>query len=65
MELNIPFVLQSVLEDYVLPWHGDHGVAHWARVFEQSHSIADSASGLSWPTLACRTNPDTPSVLTH
>ena len=34
MELNIPLVLKSVLGDYVLPWHGDHGVTHWARVLE-------------------------------
>ena len=59
MDLNIPLVLKTVLDDYVLPLHGDHGVIHWARVLEKSHSIADSASGLSWPTLARRTHPDT------
>jgi uncharacterized protein len=31
---NIPLILHAVLEEYALPWGGDHGVAHWARVFE-------------------------------
>lgn len=34
MNLNIPLVLRTVLEQYVLPLNGDHGVAHWARVLE-------------------------------
>jgi uncharacterized protein len=34
MEVNIPLVLKTVLEDYALPVNGDHGVAHWARVLE-------------------------------
>ncbi len=41
MELNIPLVLKAVLEDYVLPWHGDHGVAHWARVLENGLRLAE------------------------
>ncbi len=27
-------ILDAVLKDYLLPWSGDHGVAHWARVLE-------------------------------
>ncbi len=41
MELNISLVLKSVLEDYVLPWHGDHGVVHWARVLENGLRLAE------------------------
>ncbi len=40
MELNIPLVLKAVLEDYVLPLNGDHGVVHWARVLENGLRIA-------------------------
>jgi hypothetical protein len=32
MAPNIPLILHAVLEDYALPWDGDHGIAHWARV---------------------------------
>ncbi len=41
MELNIPLVLTAVLEDYVLPRSGDHGVAHWARVLENGLRLAE------------------------
>jgi uncharacterized protein len=34
MTAAIPLILQAVLEDYALPWGGDRGVAHWARVLE-------------------------------
>ncbi len=34
MPLDIPLLLNSILDQYVLPWNGDHGVAHWARVME-------------------------------
>jgi len=42
MDLNIPLVLKTVLEDYVLPWHGDHGVVHWARVLENGMRLAEN-----------------------
>ena len=29
-KLNIPLILHAILEEYVLPWDGDHGIAHWA-----------------------------------
>ena len=35
-------ILQAVLEAYSLPWDGDHGVAHWARVLENSLHIAEA-----------------------
>ena len=40
MALNIPLILHAVLEDYGLPWGGDHGVAHWARVLENGLRLA-------------------------
>ncbi|GAC1449403.1 MAG: hypothetical protein NVSMB9_33240 [Isosphaeraceae bacterium] len=41
MALNLPLILHAVLEDYTLPWSGDHGVAHWARVLENGVRLAD------------------------
>jgi uncharacterized protein len=38
--LNIPLILHAILEDYVLPWGGYHGVAHWARVLENGLRLA-------------------------
>lgn len=38
--LNMPRILRSILEGYVLPWAGDHGIAHWARVFENGLRLA-------------------------
>jgi uncharacterized protein len=40
VELNLPLVLQAVLEEYTLPWDGDHGIAHWARVLENGLRLA-------------------------
>ena len=34
MPLNIPLILRAILEEYALPWDGDHGIDHWARVLE-------------------------------
>ena len=39
--VNIPLVLNTVLEDYALPLDGDHGVIHWARVFENGMRLAE------------------------
>jgi uncharacterized protein len=41
MAANIPLILQTILEDYRLPWDGDHGVAHWARVMENGLRLAE------------------------
>jgi uncharacterized protein len=38
--LNIPLILNAILEEYALPWAGDHGVAHWARVLENGLLLA-------------------------
>ena len=40
MNVEIPKVLQAVLEDYALPLDGIHGVAHWARVLENGRRLA-------------------------
>src|SRR3954453_2622484 len=39
--LNIPLILQAILEEYELPWYGHHGVAHWARVLENGVRLAE------------------------
>ena len=41
MPLDIPSILHDVLEDYSLPWGGDHGIAHWARVLENGLRLAE------------------------
>ena len=41
MQLNLPQVLKAVLDDYVLPYNGDHGVAHWARVLENGMRLSE------------------------
>lgn len=39
--LNIPLMLHAILEEYVLPWDGDHGIAHWARVLENGLRLVE------------------------
>jgi uncharacterized protein len=46
MPAKIPLILQAVLEDYVLPWDGYHGVAHWARVFENGIRLAEETGAI-------------------
>lgn len=41
MTSNISIILHAVLEGYTLPWGGDHGVAHWARVLENGLRLAE------------------------
>ncbi|HEX8204027.1 MAG TPA: hypothetical protein VF590_26360 [Isosphaeraceae bacterium] len=41
MPLNIPLILHAVLDEYALPWDGDHGIAHWARVLENGLFLAE------------------------
>lgn len=38
--LNIPLILHAILEEYILPWDGDHGIAHWARVLDNGIRLA-------------------------
>jgi uncharacterized protein len=35
-------ILEAILRGYTLPVFGDHGVVHWARVFENGLRIAES-----------------------
>ena len=44
MELNIPLILKTVLQDYALPPCGDHGVAHWARVLENGLKLSEETN---------------------
>jgi uncharacterized protein len=41
MAVNIPLVLNAILENYQLPWNGAHGVAHWARVLENGRRLTE------------------------
>jgi uncharacterized protein len=38
--INVPLIIRAVLDEYTLPWDGDHGVAHWARVLENGLRLA-------------------------
>jgi uncharacterized protein len=38
--LNLQLILQAILEEYVLPWDGYHGIAHWARVLQNGLRLA-------------------------
>jgi uncharacterized protein len=38
--LNIPLILNAILEEYGLPWDGYHGIVHWARVYENGVRLA-------------------------
>jgi uncharacterized protein len=40
MVLNLKPLVLAILEDYELPWHGHHGVGHWARVLENGLRLA-------------------------
>jgi len=33
-------LIYAILENYALPWHGTHGVSHWARVLENGLRLA-------------------------
>ena len=38
--IDLAPILRAVLDEYTLPWDGDHGVAHWARVLENGETLA-------------------------
>jgi uncharacterized protein len=42
--MDLKPVLKAILDDYVLPWDGDHGVAHWARVLENGLRLAEQTN---------------------
>ena len=35
-------IVHRILEGYALPWHGTHGVGHWARVLENGLRLSES-----------------------
>jgi uncharacterized protein len=37
---NLKPIVHAILEEYALPWHGTHGVSHWARVLENGIRLA-------------------------
>lgn len=39
--MNLYSILHFVLEEYALPWDGDHGIAHWARVLENGLRLTE------------------------
>lgn len=41
MQINLRRLAHTILEGYTLPWHGTHGVGHWARVFENGMRLAE------------------------
>jgi uncharacterized protein len=38
--IDLKPLVHAILEDYALPWHGTHGVGHWARVLENGLRLA-------------------------
>lgn len=38
--LNLKPIVHAILEKYALPWHGTHGLSHWARVLESGLLLA-------------------------
>jgi hypothetical protein len=39
--MNLKPVVHAILKEYTLPWHGMHGISHWARVMENGLRIAE------------------------
>ena len=40
--LDLKPLVHEILENYALPWHGTHGVGHWARVLENGLRLAEA-----------------------
>lgn len=40
--LNLKPIVHTILEGYALPWHGTHGVGHWAWVLEDGLRLAET-----------------------
>lgn len=38
--ISLKPLIHRILEDYALPWHGTHGIGHWARVLENGRRLA-------------------------
>ena len=44
--LTLKPIVRAILEDYALPWHGLHGVGHWARVLENGLRLAEATGAV-------------------
>jgi uncharacterized protein len=44
--VDVPAILRAILGGYALPPEGDHGVVHWARVWENGERIAAATPGV-------------------
>lgn len=42
MRNDIQAITKAILSEYSLPIHSDHGVSHWARVFQNGLQIAEA-----------------------
>jgi uncharacterized protein len=42
--LNLKLIIHAILEEYALPWHGTHGIGHWARVLENGLRLAQETN---------------------
>ena len=40
--MNLKPLVHRLLGDYALPWHGTHGIGHWARVLENGLRLAEA-----------------------
>ena len=41
--MNITVIIEAILEEYVLPWNGLHGIIHWGRVLENGLRLAEAS----------------------
>jgi len=39
---DLAAIMGAILRSYALPVRGDHGVVHWARVFENGVRVAET-----------------------
>src|SRR5262245_2768184 len=39
--MDLKPILDGILDEYILPLDGDHGVAHWARVLENGRKLVE------------------------
>ena len=60
MTIHLKRLLETILEEYALPWDGHHGIAHWARVLENGMRLAEvtGANALQQVRFALEDNPD-------
>ncbi|MCX7422698.1 MAG: hypothetical protein NT013_24605 [Planctomycetia bacterium] len=43
--MNVTAIIESILEEYALPWNGMHGIIHWGRVLENGLRLAKASGG--------------------